>query len=242
MQNFVAMRRAARPTAHEVPTRAGTLRVHAWEPVVQAAALTIVTVHPWAPLGGSEYNTRGIAAEFAHSGIRALSFDMSSSSMVWGVLSNHAREVKQIGDVCDWAKHQWPESSIILFGSSAGSPQAGSVLPLNEHVVGLACVGYTFGWFAAIAFGRHFGAFLTSAKPKLLITGDADEFTSEATLNKYVGKARPGSVESIVVRGVGHFELEMPEYDSTVASYVLDWIEKRGWWPERRAACASSSR
>lgn len=218
-----------RPIGHDVPTRGGTLHVNAWEPLVQVAtALTIVTVHPWAPLGGGEHNTRGIAQAFAKAGIRALSFEMSSSSMVWGVLSNHGREVRQLVDVCAWAKEMWPSNGVLLFGSSAGSPQAGTALAQSPHVVGCACVGYTWGWIAAIAFGRHFGAFLDSPKPKLLITGDADEFTSETTLDRQVARARPGTVESIVVRGVGHFQLEMPEYDATVANFVLEWIAKQG--------------
>ena len=35
------------------------------------------------------------------------------------------------------------------------------------HVVGIACVGYTFGWLSSVAFGRHFNAILSSAKPRL---------------------------------------------------------------------------
>ena len=104
-------------------------------------------------------------------------------------------------------------------------------------MVGCACVGYTWGWFAGIAFSRHFGAFLNSQKPKLLITGDADEFTSVKTLDSYVAKAAPGTLESIVVRGVGHFELESPQYDGHVAKYVLDWIQKTGL-DAAVAACA----
>ena len=104
---------------------------------------------------------------------------------------------------------------------------AGSALAQSEHAIGLACVGYTWGFVSSIAFGRHYGSFLSSKKPRLLITGDADEFTSEQTLSKYVAKAGP-SCDSIVVRGVGHFELEAPHYDGAVAKYVLDWIEKVG--------------
>ena len=215
-----------RPSTHDVSTRAGTLRIHVWEPLVKAAALTIVTVHPWAPLGGSEQNTAGVARAFAEAGYRALSFDMSSSSMIWGVFTNHGREVRQIVDLCKWSAERF-KTPILLFGSSAGSPQAGSALAQSEHAIGLACVGYTWGFVSSIAFGRHYGSFLSSKKPRLLITGDADEFTSEQTLSKYVAKAGP-SCDSIVVRGVGHFELEAPHYDGAVAKYVLDWIEKVG--------------
>ena len=216
-------------TTHDVETRAGTLRVHAWMPSTLAAAITVVTVHPWAPLGGGEHNTQGIARALSEAGVRAVSFEMSSSSMVWGVLTNHGREVRQIIDVCHWVKETWPEGDVMLFGSSAGSPQAGSALAHTGGVVGLACVGYTWGWLSSLAFGRHFGNFLESSKPKLLITGDRDEFTPLPILERMVKKAKPGTVESRVVSGVGHFELETPQYDGQIAAWVIEWMERQGW-------------
>ena len=68
----------------------------------------------------------GPSSSLAEAGVRAISFNMNSSSMVWGVLSNHASEVRQIVDVCAWAKQTWARDSVMLFGSSAGAPQAGS--------------------------------------------------------------------------------------------------------------------
>ena len=49
------------PRTYDVSTRAGALKVHCWEPDAGITApLTVVTVHPWAVLGGSEYNCVGI--------------------------------------------------------------------------------------------------------------------------------------------------------------------------------------
>jgi hypothetical protein len=93
------------------------------------------------------------------------------------VLSNHKSEVEQIVDVCDWAAHTFG-TEVLLLGSSAGAPQAGSALDKRNCVVGLACVGYTFGWIASIGFGRHFASLLRSKKPRLLIMGDQDEVRS----------------------------------------------------------------
>ena len=90
------------PTATDiVRSRAGELRVHRWEPASASPPLTVVTVHPWAPLGGSEYNCVGIASAMAAAGLRAVTFNMRSSSMVWGVLSNHGSEVGQVVDASD---------------------------------------------------------------------------------------------------------------------------------------------
>jgi len=208
---------------HSVDTRGGNLEIHQWG---DQGALTAVTVHPWAPLGGGEHNTIGLAQAFAAAGIRSLSFNLRSSSMVWGVLSNHRSEVDQIVDVCEWAQQKFG-SNILLLGSSAGAPQAGSALDKHASVIGLACVGYTFGGLASVGFGRHFGAVTRSKKPRLFIMGDADEFTTEATLQKVLAKAT-GPVESTIVRGVGHFELEAPHYDGHVSKLVLTWVDKMG--------------
>jgi len=220
------------PTATDsVPTRAGSLRVHRWEPSASSSPppLTVVTVHPWAPLGGSEYNTIGIAREMAAAGLRAVTFNMRSSSMVWGVLSNHSSEVGQVVDVCEWALTTFPDSKVLLLGSSAGAPQAGSALDKVPGIVGYAAVGYTFGWLSSIAFGRHFDALLKSSKPRLLIMGDRDEFTSESQLRSMLQKVKSDTpCESVIYPGCGHFELESPSYDGRVSRTVLEWIENRG--------------
>ena len=220
------------PTATEsVQTRGGTLKIHRWEPAVSQTSppLTVVTVHPWAPLGGSEYNCIGIARALAAAGHRAVTFNMRSSSMVWGVLSNHASEVRQVTDVCKHYLDAFPGSKVLLFGSSAGAPQAGSALDECDGIVGMAAVGYTFGWLSSIAFGRHFPAILSSSKPRLLIMGNRDEFTSETQLRGMLKKVRRGSpIETVIYEGCGHFELESPAYDEQVAQTVLDWINKQG--------------
>lgn len=206
---------------HVVRTRAGNLNVHLWG---DQGSLTVVSVHPWAPLGGGEHNTVGVCKALAAAGLRAISFDLRSSSLVWGVLSNHRSEVDQVVDVADWAARKFG-GRVILFGSSAGSPQAGSALDKHDSIAGLACVGYTFGTLASIGFGRHFGAVLRSTKPRYLIMGDADEFTSEATFHKMLGKATP-PCEGKIIPQCGHFELESPMYDGQVAELVLTWVAK----------------
>ena len=96
-------------------------------------------------------------------------------------------------------------------------------------IVGYASVGYTFGWLSSIAFGRHFDALLKSSKPRLLIMGDRDEFTSESQLRGMLEKVRRDTpCESVIYPGCGHFELESPAYDGRVSQTVLEWIDKCG--------------
>ena len=151
-------------TIEEVATPSGPISVRCWDPAPDLVQdLVVVTVHPWAPLGGSENNTIGIAEALAAKGLRTLTFNLRSSSMVWGVLSNHRAEVSQVEAICRWANKKWGHS-IVLFGSSAGAPIAGTVLPKVDEITSYVGVGYTFGRLASVAFGRHFGAILACTK------------------------------------------------------------------------------
>lgn len=153
-------------SVHRVETASGSLEVRCHEPSGQEAPFVVVTVHPWAALGGGEHNTIGLARELSKRGAIALSFDMRSSSMVWGVLTKHAAEASQLLAVCEWARDRWSKE-LVLLGSSAGAPIAGTVLPKLEAVSRFVAVGYPWGWLSSIGFGRHYNALRACAKVRL---------------------------------------------------------------------------
>ena len=218
---------------------------------------TIVTVHPWATLGGGEHNTLNLAHHITRSepkegsgGWRAITFTLNSTPLtrggaLWGFCSNHSYEVQQIVDVVNYVRDKFDEKNIVLFGSSAGAPQAGSAVAQllkqqqqqegeeadNGSIIkAYIAVGYTFGNFAAIGFGRHFPNIVNSSLPKLFVMGDRDEFTSVEQLQEMVEKMRASSagtrVDIEIVPNVGHFELESPSYDSAIANMTIDWLEE----------------
>ena len=215
------------PTEEVVRTPTGTIKAHVWTPPAGASQLTMVTVHPWATLGGGEHNCVGIACHLASTcGVRVLTFDMLSSWAIWGMLSAHRKEVVQVQAVCAWAHERWG-GRVVLFGSSAGAPVAGSAISSVPQVEGLVCIGYTWGFPASIAFGRHFARTLSSPKPKLFVQGEHDEFTHPATLERFMARAE-GENDVVVVPGIGHFELESPDYDAHVAQLTMEWLRKKG--------------
>ena len=73
-------------STHSVDTPAGALKVHCWEPQThiegQLNEVTIVTVHPWATLGGGEHNCIGVAKHLAAAGLRTVTFQLKSSFAV----------------------------------------------------------------------------------------------------------------------------------------------------------------
>ena len=129
-------------TTQQVDTNTGDI-IHIFEPKkISAIRGTIVTVHPWATLGGSEHNTIGLARHIINSklegdtGWRVITFNMQSTpilkgGILGGVLSAHSFEVQQIIDVVNWAGRSYgKDHNIILLGSSAGK----SALVLNCHM------------------------------------------------------------------------------------------------------------
>jgi pimeloyl-ACP methyl ester carboxylesterase len=213
-----------RPAEHLVRTPHGSLRVHCWEPHGGGDdVVTFVTVHPWASLGGGEHNTVGYGQALSTRGYRVLTFDLRSSSMVWGVLSGQKSEVNQVVAVCDWAERTFG-GTLYLLGSSAGAPVAGTALD-RTNAAGLVAIGYTFGRLSAIAFWQHYAACLRSTKPKLFLMGEHDEFTSPAQLRARVASAAGDRNQLTIFDGVGHFEMEAPEYDELLCARIAQWMQ-----------------
>jgi dienelactone hydrolase len=256
-------------STHAVASLSSKIEVHVFEPPQSASANkdscditgTIVTVHPWATLGGGEHNTIGLArhitsqTESKHKW-RVITFSLQSTPIwrggaVWGILSKHSYEVEQIVDVTKWAMSTY--GPVVLLGSSAGAPMAGSAMEQllqdgrsKDNFIAYVAIGYTFGNFASLGFGRHFSAVTSTGKtcsmcgtdqtsdaiivrPKLFIMGEKDEFTTVTQMEKAVAKMKANCCESrvdtSVVADVGHFELESPGYDAYVSKLVLQWLE-----------------
>ncbi|KAM1748048.1 hypothetical protein ACFX12_009082 [Malus domestica] len=89
-----------------------------------------------------------------------------------------------------------------------------------EQVVGYVSLGYPFGMLASILFGRHHKAVLQSSKPKLFIMGTQDGFTSVKQLKNKL-KLCSRSVETHLINGASHFQMEGPAYD---AQMELGWF------------------
>ncbi|KAK4779583.1 hypothetical protein SAY87_015689 [Trapa incisa] len=104
-------------------------------------------------------------------------------------------EVKDVVSVCKWvcSNADLSVGRILLVGSSAGAPISGSSVDQVEHVV-----GYNI---------------LQSPKPKLFVMGTRDGFTSVKQLKSKL-KGAAGRVDTHLIEGSGHFQMEGPEYDT----------------------------
>lgn len=113
--------------------------------------------------------------------------------------------------------------SIFPSCSLVGAPIAGSAVDQIERVVGYVSLGYPFGMTASILFGRHHKAILQSPKPKLFVMGTRDGFTSVKQLNNKLSSAA-GRVETHLIEGVSHFQMEGPAYDAQMVNLILEFI------------------
>ncbi|XP_019428772.1 PREDICTED: uncharacterized protein LOC109336555 [Lupinus angustifolius] len=184
----------------------------------------IVLVHPYSILGGSQGLLKGIASSLASNGYVAVTFDMRGVGRSTGKSSiSGFDEVKDVVAVCNWVCHHLSLNRILLVGSFSGAPIAGSAVDQIEQIIGYVSIGYPFGMAASILFGRHHKAILQSPKPKLFIMGTQDGFTSVNQLKNKL-KSAAGRVETHLIDGVGHFQMEGPSYDAHMVDLIIKFI------------------
>ncbi|MBA0752693.1 hypothetical protein Gogos_001498 [Gossypium gossypioides] len=132
-------------------------------------------------------------------------------------------EVADVVAICNWVSQNLSPNKILLVGSSAGAPIAGSAVDQIEQIIGYVSLGYPFGMMASILFGRHHKAILQSPKPKLFVMGTEDGFTSVKQLDNKL-KSAAGHNETRLIEGAGHFEMEGPAFDAEMVKCILEFI------------------
>lgn len=188
--------------------------------------LAVVLVHPYSIMGGCQALVMGIARELVHRGYVAVTFDMRGVGSSTGKASfTGFKEIRDVVAVCNWVIQNLSVQRVLLVGSSAGAPIAGSAVDKVEQVVGYVSLGYPFGFISSILFGRHHKAILRSPKPKIFVMGTRDGFTSVKQLKGKL-KSAAGHVEMRLLEGVTHFEMEGPAYDEQMAHLIVEFAEK----------------
>ncbi|XAR68581.1 Acylglycerol lipase [Bertholletia excelsa] len=194
-------------------------------PEASEPPLAVVLVHPYSVLGGCQGLMKGIARGLAEAGFPAVTFDMRGVGRSTGRPSlTGSSEVADVVAVCKWVSKNLPGNRILLVGSSAGAPIAGSAVDHVDEVVGYVSIGYPFGLTASILFGRHHKAILQSPKPKLFVMGTRDGFTSVKQLESKL-KSAAGRVEKHLIEGASHFQMEGPAFDAQMVDLISGFIE-----------------
>mmetsp|Transcript_41883 Transcript_41883/g.112167 ORF Transcript_41883/g.112167 Transcript_41883/m.112167 type:complete len:170 (-) Transcript_41883:118-627(-) len=134
-------------------------------------------------------------------------------------------EIRDVEAVCKWA-HKRLGRDLVIMGSSGGAPIGGSAVDSHPFVRAYVGIGYVFGSIPSpsVSFSPHFDAIVRTSKPRLFIMGADDCFTSPALLQFMMDKMTKGPRERQLIPGVGHFELEGPDFDSLVATAAMEFI------------------
>nr|AGT17042.1 putative Alpha/beta hydrolase family [Saccharum hybrid cultivar R570] len=165
-----------------------------------------------------------MAEGVARRGYTAVTFDMRGAGRSTGRASlTGSTEVGDVVAVCQWVAENIKPRGIILVGSSAGAPIAGSAVDKVDEVIGYVSIGYPFGLMASVLFGRHHDAILKSEKPKLFIMGTKDGFTSVKQLQNKL-KSAVGQVDTHLIEGAGHFQMEGPAFDAQMVEIIVKFI------------------
>ncbi|GLJ21595.1 hypothetical protein SUGI_0401040 [Cryptomeria japonica] len=197
-----------------------SLQARLFKPTAVTSDIVIVLVHQYSVLGGCQGLMKGIAKELAEKGYQTVTFDMRGVGRSSGKASwTGSSEVQDVIAVCKWASQYISAERILLVGSSAGAPIAGSAVDQVEQVMGYVSLGYPFGMMASILFGRHHKAILQSPKPKLFVMGTSDGFTSVKQLKDKL-KMAAGRNEIHLIPKAGHFQMEGPAYDEQMAELI----------------------
>ena len=93
---------------------------------------------------------------------------------------------------------------------------------------------------ASLLFAQHHLHLLCSSKPKLLIQGTSDMFTSVCCFRALMACARYPKA-SHVVDGTGHFDLEYAPYSELHASLIEQFVRGSLADDERRGASGLNS-
>ncbi|BBN15785.1 uncharacterized protein MPTK1_7g00810 [Marchantia polymorpha subsp. ruderalis] len=195
------------------------------EDVKEKKNATLILVHQYTVLGGCQGLMKGMANLLAAKGFVVLTFDQRGAGRSTGRSTfTGSAEVNDVVAVSRWAVDNIPTSSIVLVGSSAGAPIAGSAVDCVEEIKGYVGLGYPFGFLASVLFGRHYKTVLQSPKPKLFVMGTRDGFTSVKQLEGKL-KTAAGRAEKRLVVGAGHFEMEGPRYDDEMVGYVVEFAD-----------------
>lgn len=152
-------------------------------PASMIESIVFVLVHPYGVMGGSSSNMLGLALSLADKGFGSIIFDHRGIGKSTGYKSIFGNsEVIDVISICKDIKSKNSGINVVLIGSSAGAPIAGSAVDECENVIAYIGIGYVFGFWPSLLFRQHYNKILRSKKHKLFIMGDSDGFTSVEVL------------------------------------------------------------
>mgnify|MGYP002880649587 CR=1 FL=1 len=175
--------------------------------------IACIVVHQCTALGGSAHTAEDIARAVCAQGLVTISFDLRGAGdsdgccCMWPVpIISGCPEVSDVVAMAEWVKETMQRDTWIVAVSAGGAVGAGAIDAL-PCIRGYCSVAYTFGVVTTLLWAPQTLRLLFTKKPKLLIQGDFDVFSSVLAFRCWTAlMCRPRT--AVLVPGAGHFDLE----------------------------------
>lgn len=211
-----------------VPGPAGRLEALLWSVAEDHGGkppLAAVVCHPHPLFGGTMHNkvVYQTAKTLHRFGLPVLRFNFRGAGLSEGVYDKGRGEVQDVSAALDFLAGEYPDAPLLLAGFSFGSWVGLRAGCSDSRVMELIGLGLPVGDLGS----REFSYLDACAKPKLLVCGEFDRFSSPEKLQA-LADAFPIDVKErtsiAVIPGADHFFAgHLAELDKLIA----DWLTAR---------------
>lgn len=221
-------------TSSSSMARIGGLAAYIYRPERDANPdVCAVVVHQCSALGGCAAAAEDISHAVCAQGLLTVAFDLRGAGDSNGCccmypvpLVSGCPEVSDVVSVCAWVRDQL-QRDVWIVGVSAGGPVGAGALDALPCIRGYCSIAYTFGLVTSLLWLPQTIKLVRSAKPKLMIQGDRDLFSSVGALRCWLAAARRPKT-AVLVPSAGHFDLEYAPLARLDARLVAAFIRARG--------------
>jgi alpha/beta superfamily hydrolase len=206
---------------------AGHLEAILWSPAEredsQPPPLAAIVCHPHPLFGGTMHNKVVYQAAKTLHGFQlpVLRFNFRGAGLSEGAHDNGQGEQADVSAALDFLAVEFPHVPLLLAGFSFGSWVGLRVGCGDSRVTDLIGLGLPVGNLDR----RNFSYLDTCGKPKLLVSGELDQFGPPEKLNAIVGQFSPpvkGQTSVAIVPGADHFfSGHLPELDRAITEWLV---------------------
>ncbi len=191
--------------------------------------LAALVCHPHPLFGGTMHNkvVYQTARTLHRFGLPVLRFNFRGAGLSGGTHDKGHGEQDDARAALDFLAVEYPQVPLLLAGFSFGAWVGLRVGCGDTRVSELIGLGMPVGGQLSDNRARGFAYMESCAKPKLLVSGEFDEYGSPATLQELIGELPPEvrqSTRIVIIPGGDHFFAgHLPEVDHAISA----WLQER---------------
>jgi len=203
-----------------VPGPAGRLEALLWAPANGKPPIAAVVCHPHPLFGGTMHNkvVYQVARTLDRLGIASLRFNFRGVGLSTGEHDRGRGEGDDVQAAIEFLAAEFPGVPLLLAGFSFGAWVGLRIGCAEKRVVELIGLG-------APVDDSKFDYLAGCTEPKLMLTGENDQFGSPTSLRKLIDSlpvASRNATQIVIVPGVDHFFAgKLDAVDSAIADWLI---------------------